>query len=165
VPDVLERSQWETPPFSPAVAPDERPARRTLLDQIEHLEGQLSALVIASWPRPEALDVSVPSRGRGPRLLDFAELEQLRDDLAYRVELARGEREAIARREEEYRGLIEDMMLAPEQYKWVRVSNENIGEPGCKHWHVRPRLGPVGLLMNWWRVKISSGCPLAMGCG
>ena len=164
MPDVLERSRTQTPPFFPAVAPDERPARRTLLDQIEHLEGELTAVVLSSWPRPQAIDVSVPSRG-GPRLLTFAELEQLRDDLAYRVELARGEREALARREEECRLLIEDMLLAPQDYKWVRVSNEDIGEPGCKHWHVRPKLGPVGLLMNWWRVKISSGCPLAGGCG
>ena len=153
----------DLPAFPPAVAPDERPARRTLLDQIERLEGQLSALVVSSWPR-KAIDVSVPARG-GPRLLTFGELEQLRDDLAHRLDLARGEHEAIARREEEYRLLIEDMLLAPEKHKWVRVSNEDIGEPGCKHWHVRPRWGPFGMLMNWWRVKISSGCPLAEGSG
>ena len=33
------------------------------------------------------------------------------------------------------------MLLAPEKHKWVRVGNEDIGEPGCKHWHVRPALG------------------------
>ena len=53
------------------------------------------------------------------------------------------------------------MLLDPEEHKWVRVSNEDIGEPGCKHWHVRPRWGFLGMLLNWWRVKISSGCPLA----
>ena len=47
------------------------------------------------------------------------------------------------------------------KYRWVRVVNEDIGEPGCKHWHVRPRWGVLGMLMNWWRVVISSGCPLA----
>jgi hypothetical protein len=26
---------------------------------------------------------------------------------------------------------------------------------------VRPRWGVLGMLMNWWRVVISSGCPLA----
>ena len=163
MPDVLERPAADPPVFAPAVAPDERPARRTLLDQIERLEGELDALVVASWPR-KAIDVSVPARG-GPRLLSFEELEQLRDDLAYRLDLARGDCEARARREEEFRLLIEDMLLAPQEYKWVRVSNEDIGEPGCKHWHVRPRWGPFGMLMNWWRVKISSGCPLARGCG
>jgi hypothetical protein len=163
VPDVLERRMGDLPASSPAVAPDERPARRDLLDQIERLEGELNALVVASWPR-KGIDVSVPARG-GPRLLTFAEVEQLRDDLAYRLDLARGERAAIARREEECRLLIEDMLLAPEKHKWVRVSNEDIGEPGCKHWHVRPRWGPFGMLMDWWRVKISSGCPLAQGSG
>ena len=49
----------------------------------------------------------------------------------------------------------------PEKHKWMRIGNEDIGEPGCKYWEVRPRLGVIGMLMNWWRVKISSGCPLA----
>jgi hypothetical protein len=26
---------------------------------------------------------------------------------------------------------------------------------------VRPRLGLIGMLMGWWQVKLSSGCPLA----
>jgi hypothetical protein len=39
------------------------------------------------------------------------------------------------------------------------VSTEDIGEPGCRHWHVRPRAGVLGMLMRWWRVVVSSGCP------
>ena len=58
-----------------------------------------------------------------------------------------------------------DVLADPPAYKWVRVANEDIGEPGCKHWHVRPRFGLLGMLMNWWRVRISSGCPLARGRG
>ena len=54
---------------------------------------------------------------------------------------------------------IEQMVAAPERFKWVRISNEDIGEPACKHWHSRPRFGLIGMLMGWWRVKISSGCP------
>ena len=53
------------------------------------------------------------------------------------------------------------MLLEPERYKWRRVSAEDIGEPGCKHWHVRPRWSFIGMLMGWWRVVVSSGCPLA----
>jgi hypothetical protein len=45
----------------------------------------------------------------------------------------------------------------------VRVSREDIGERGCGHWEVRPRLGLVGMLMGWWQVKLSSGCPLPTG--
>ena len=51
------------------------------------------------------------------------------------------------------------MIAEPERFKWVRISNEDIGEPGCKYWHSRPRLGLIGMLMGWWRVRISSGCP------
>ena len=65
--------------------------------------------------------------------------------------------------EEKHRRRIEEMLLAPEEHKWVRVGNEDIGEPGCKHWHVTPRWGILGMLLNWWRVKISTGCPLATG--
>ena len=37
----------------------------------------------------------------------------------------------------------------------------DLGEPGCGVWQVRPRLGIIGMLMGWWQVKLSSGCPLA----
>ena len=57
------------------------------------------------------------------------------------------------------RRLIEEMLLDPESHRWVHVSNEDIGEPGCTHWHVRPRYGLLGMLMRWWRVVVSSGCP------
>ena len=53
------------------------------------------------------------------------------------------------------------MLAAPADFKWVQVSRADLGEPGCGHWHSRPRLGPLGMLMGWWRVKVSSGCPLA----
>ena len=65
--------------------------------------------------------------------------------------------------EEKHRRRIEEMLLEPEKHKWVRIDNEDIGEPGCKHWHVMPRWGLLGILMNWWRVRISSGCPLPEG--
>ena len=53
------------------------------------------------------------------------------------------------------------MLAAPEKHKWLRISRADVGEPGCGHWHSRPRLGPLGMLMGWWRVKVSSGCPLS----
>jgi hypothetical protein len=55
------------------------------------------------------------------------------------------------------------MRLNPRAYKYVRVTNADLGEHGCWSWHVRPRLGLIGMLMGWWRVKLSSGCPLATG--
>jgi hypothetical protein len=53
------------------------------------------------------------------------------------------------------------MRLEPGRYRWVRVHAADLGEPGCQSWQVRPRLGLLGMLMGWWRVKHSSGCPLA----
>ena len=63
--------------------------------------------------------------------------------------------------EEQNRRLIEEMLLEPEAHHWEHVSSEDIGESGCRHWHVRPRWGILGMFLNWWRVVISSGCPLA----
>ena len=59
------------------------------------------------------------------------------------------------------RELLELMLAAPSEYKWVQISRADVGEPGCGHWHSLPRLGPLGMLMGWWRVRVSSGCPLA----
>ena len=83
----------------------------------------------------------------------------MRDDLADRLAEVREQAAAQAERQSEARLLIERMLLDPGAYRWVRVANEDIGEPGCKHWHVRPRLGLIGMLAGWWHVKISSGCP------
>ena len=148
------------PPAQPAIVEvDELAARRSLRDQIAKLEAELAAAFVAAYPRT-GIDFTVPSRG-GPRMLALGELERLRDDLAHRLHETRRTLDDRADVEARNRLLIEEMLREPARYKWVRVSNADIGEPGCRHWHVRPRLGPVGLLMGWWRVKISSGCPLA----
>ena len=140
---------------------DERAARRALRAQIGRLEQQVGATCLDACPRLEP-GSPLPSLA-GPRLLSLGELERVRDALADRLATLHGAVEAQARRQQESRALLERMFADPAAYKWVRVSNEQLGEPGCKHYHVRPRLGPVGLLMSWWRVKISSGCPLAWG--
>jgi hypothetical protein len=140
---------------------DERAARETLRRQIGHLERQLATACSNACPR---LDPGPPLPSlAGPRMLSLGELERVRDALADRLSTLHGTAEAQARRQAESRALLERMFADPAAYKWMRVSNEQLGEPGCKHFHVRPRLGPVGLLMSWWRVKISSGCPLAWG--
>ncbi|MEA2142256.1 MAG: hypothetical protein QOI64_686 [Solirubrobacteraceae bacterium] len=161
--EVIDRNDFQTFAPIPGVGIDERAARRTLRDQIAKLESELGALFCSTYPR-QGFEWGVASRG-GPRLLSLAELERLRDDLADKLQHNRrllGDRTYV---EELHRRRIEEMMLDPESYKWVRVTNADIGEPGCKNWHVRPRYGVAGMLMNWWRVKISSGCPLATGHG
>ena len=153
-------------PRAPTVAPlrvDERAARRSLLGQIAKLESELAALFCSAYPRT-GFDWEVPSRG-GPRILSLGELERIRDGLAGRLEENRRRLSDRTWVEEQNRRLIEEMLLDPASHKWVRVRNEDIGEPGCKSWHVRPRFGLLGMLMGWWRVRISSGCPLAWGRG
>jgi hypothetical protein len=152
-----------TPVFLPDTGVEESGVRRQLREQIAHLEGELAALFCTTYPR-RGFEWGVRTR-RGPRLLSITELEELRDDLADRLQQNRRRLSDRTYLEELNRRRIEEMMLAPEEHKWVRVRNEDIGERGCKQWHVLPRLGPLGMLMNWWRVKISSGCPLAGGRG
>jgi hypothetical protein len=142
---------------------DERAARRTLRGQIARLERELSDAVVAAFPHVSVAAEPVPHSG--PRLLSLGELEAVRDDLAERVRRARvvvaerGEREAAAR------ALLERMLVEPERHRWVRLPASELGERGCGAYQVRPRLGLVGMLMGWWQVKLSSGCPLAgAGC-
>ncbi len=169
MPEVLERTQATTPPppttpLVPRTTPDERPARAQLLEQIARLETELQALFCSAYPR-QGFEWKVRSRGGGARVLALAELECLRDDLAERLFDTRKTLSDRTYVEEKRRAEIEQMLLEPENHKWKLIANEDIGERGCKHWHVRPRWGLIGLLAGWWRVVISSGCPLPRGRG
>lgn len=141
---------------------DERAARRTLREQIARLERELASACLDACPR---IDPGPPPRvlAAGPRVLSLGELERVRDALAVRLARVREDIDAQLLRQAESRALLERMVADPAAYKWLRISNAQLGEPGCRHFHVRPRLGPVGLLAGWWHVKVSSGCPLAWG--
>lgn len=141
---------------------DERPARTDLRRQIASMEAELGQLFAAAFPRP-GIEFNVSAPGGGPRVLPVTELERVRDALATRVSEVKTHLDEHGRAEEASRELIERMASDPAGHKWLRVSNEHIGEPGCRHWHSRPRWGLLGMAMGWWRVKVSSGCPLAMG--
>jgi len=140
---------------------DEREARADLRRQIAAMELALARLFGSAFPR-QGIDFSVVGMG-GPRLLSVDELEKVRDGLAVRIQEVTADLHDYAVVEESNRELIEEMLADPASHKWERVYNEDIGEPGCKHWHVKPKWGVLGMLMSWWRVKISSGCPLAEG--
>lgn len=118
-------------------------------------------MFVSAYPR-QGFDFAVAGRG-GPRILSLGELEYCRDELDTRVREARTELSARAEVECENRVLIERMLIEPEKHKFVIVRNADIGERGCKQWHVRPRFGIIGMFLNWWHVKLSSGCPLARG--
>src|SRR3954468_2727104 len=156
MPALLKREEFA----GLGIGGDERQARLELRRQISRLEAELGSLFGAAFGH-----IEVPHRVEAvaatPRVLDLGQLEAVRDELADRAAEAR--RALVERKqvEDENRALVRRMMAAPEDFKWVRVSREELGLPGCGHWHSRPRLGPIGMLMGWWRVKVSSGCPLA----
>lgn len=135
----------------------ERRMRGELRRQIASLEGQLAGLLGTAFPRHRIEHAVAPAGG--PRVLGADELERVRDGLASRLRDAQKELGRRAYVEERNRETLERMIAKPDRYRWLRISNEDIGEPGCRHWHARPRWGPLGLLLNWWRVKLSSGCP------
>lgn len=140
----------------------EASARRSLRGQIARLEQELSALVAGGFP-------DIPAKGRArsathePRLLSLAELERDRDALIGSLRDAQAATAARAERHRAGRELLAAMQLEPARYKFVRLRAIDVGERGCGVWEVRPRLGVIGMLAGWWRVKLSSGCPLARG--
>jgi hypothetical protein len=156
MPDLLERDA----PYALRAGGDERLARAELRRQIGRLESELAHLMVEAFPRIE-IDAGVTAPHGEPRIADLGELERVRDALAERIAAARQALREKAELETQNRELLRRMLDAPAKHKWVRVSNADIGEPGCGHWHSLPRLGPLGMLMGWWRVKVSSGCPLS----
>jgi hypothetical protein len=138
---------------------DERLARVELRRQIGRLEGELAGLFAEAFPRIE-IDTSVPAGAAEPRIVGLGELERVRDALAARIAEARRALAGRAELETRNHEALERMLADPAAHRWERISRADLGEPGCGHWHSRPRLGPLGMLMGWWRVKVSSGCPL-----
>jgi hypothetical protein len=135
----------------------ERLARRDLRRQIGELERELGELFATAFPR-KGIEFGVAAAG-GPRVLGVEDLEAVRDALAARLQEAQHDLSGRVDVEEHNRELIEEMIREPDRHRWVRVSNDDIGEAGCRHWHSRPRWGLLGMILGWWRVKLSSGCP------
>jgi DNA-binding transcriptional regulator YhcF (GntR family) len=136
---------------------DELGARRELRRQIGRLEAQLAGYrrdleSLAEQPRP----LHQPE----PRIASAEELEGTRDLLLRRLADARNAAAARARRERRAREVRDAILAEPEAHRWEVVSAAETGEDGCATWSASPRLGPLGGLMRWWRVKVSGGCPL-----
>ncbi|HWX97569.1 MAG TPA: hypothetical protein VNZ01_12060 [Solirubrobacteraceae bacterium] len=150
----------------------ERAARRTLRAQVGRLERELSAIVaerfpyISATPGAEAAVYDVGGEGPsrlGPSLLGLDQLELVRDRLAARVQELR----RIAADRDEHERMaheqLQRMKLEPGRFKYVQLPVSDLGQGGCGVWHVRPRLGLIGMLAGWWQLKLSSGCPLPRG--
>ena len=159
--ELLE--QGITAPTPAITEVDERAARRSLRIQIERLERELSEAFVTAY-RMGGLDQPPQHRGE-PRLLGLGELERVRDELAERLRSARLTISRLADEQAANRLYLEQILLDPAKHRFARVSRRDIGEPGCGVWQVRPRLGLIGMLMGWWQVKLSSGCPLPGGRG
>jgi hypothetical protein len=142
---------------------DERAARRSLRQQIARLERELADAFLTAY---RLGGIELPSAERGqPRLLDLGELERVRDELAERLRAARVVIAGRAEAQNANRLLLERMLLEPHEHRFVRIAARDLGEPGCGVWQVRPRRGLIGMLMGWWEVRLSSGCPITRGRG
>jgi hypothetical protein len=146
-------------PVRPVTAPaeDHAAARRALRAQVTRLEQELAELQCSAWPRTD-IRAGVTGTG-GARLLSLGQLEELRDRLAAEAARVRRALDERGAEEEHNRCLLEQMLLEPERHPGARVRAADLGEPSCRQWEVSPILGPLGRLLNWWRVRISSGCP------
>jgi DNA-binding transcriptional regulator YhcF (GntR family) len=165
-PRELARALYSgSPPRDPfAEAPEEsdapdapertRSARTALRGQIARLEA-----ILAPYPEATTREEGASRFGPHPRLPDLGELEAIRDDLVARLKRARAEAERRGERVSAARQWLEDAASDPSSHRWESASSEDLGERGCGRLEVRPAWGPVGALMDWWRVKMSSGCP------
>lgn len=138
---------------------DERAARRALLDQVARLERRLGEAVVSGFPGTP-LDARVGASRFGPRVLDLGELESLRDRLADRLRDAHRQLDVAGDRQAEARLRLEALLADPRRHRRTQVSREDLGLPGCGAYQSRPRLGLIGMMMGWWHIKLSSGCPL-----
>jgi DNA-binding transcriptional regulator YhcF (GntR family) len=137
---------------TPRTPEEKRSARNALRGQIARLEAKLA-------PYPEASGSSEASPAPQPRLASIDELEATRDDLVARLKRAQAEARRVDERQGTARRWREDAIADPGAHRWEYATREDLGEPGCGRVEVKPSWGPVGALMDWWRVKMSSGCP------
>ena len=154
---VIER---EAPVTGPV---DERGARAALRAQIARLERELSATVAERFPYVAAPVAPSGGSPSAPTLLDLGALERVRDELVARTQNLRVTVQEREQRERRAREQLERMRLEPGRYKFARLPVRELGQGVCGVWEVRPRLGLIGMLAGWWQLKLSSGCPLAMG--
>ena len=145
------------------------PRGRSCARQIAGLERRLSDTLIACLPYGDAAASApaLPARrdtaarpACGPRVLDLGELER-RARRARRAPVRRAapSSTAAASARPAARVRLERMRLDPGRHRFERVARAELGEGRCGVWQVRPRLGLLGMLMGWWEVKLSSGCP------
>jgi DNA-binding transcriptional regulator YhcF (GntR family) len=140
--------------LEPRTPEEERSARAALRGQIARLEAKLAPYVEGGRSAHE-----LSPREAHPRLASIDELEAIRDDLVSKLKRAQTDAQRSEDRKSAARRWREEAIADPSAHRWEYATREDLGEPGCGRVEVRPTWGPVGALMDWWRVKMSSGCP------
>jgi hypothetical protein len=139
-------------PAGPGVA-----GRHEFYEQIARLDLELTKTIAkldpSRRPRPST------DAATRPRVLSNQELEKTRDDLVARIGVANDLVALQSTKRAEARALLKRMYEMPAQFPWAQVTTKDLGDPGCRTWASVPRLGPIGMLNNWWRIRMSSGCP------
>src|SRR5947207_3034513 len=113
----------------------------------------------ASYQRELAPESPPSGRGAHAHVAGVEELERTRDALLRHLAEARAEAVRAGERQRGARARLDAMVADPAGRKWDSVTSAELGEPGCATYSVVPAAGPLGALMRWWRVKVSSGCP------
>lgn len=131
--------------------------RHEFYAQIAELERELTNAVAKLEPsrRPR------PSKAAAtrPHLLSSEELESVRDELVARIGVAEDLIARQAARRSGARALLKRMSDVPADFRWATVTTKDLGTKECRAWQSVPVLGPIGMLGNWWRIRMSSGCP------
>lgn len=134
---------------------DDGAGRRELRRQIGRIEAELASYSREIEP-PSTPPLLNPAE---PRVAGVAELSKTRDALLTQLAEARAVARRRAQGERRAREVRDAMVADPAGHRWEVISAADTGEPGCTTWRVGPRMGPLGALMNWWRIKVSGGCP------
>jgi DNA-binding transcriptional regulator YhcF (GntR family) len=145
---------------APAVL-DEGAARRILRAQIARLERELADY---AWDDPIEAPPPGPVTARpAGAVAGSAELERTRDELLDRLSRLRSEAAARGDAEQAARLRRAEMEADPAAHAWEVVSAAEAGEAGSGEWQVVPRLGPLGAIMGWWRVRADDAAPRSRG--
>ena len=131
--------------------------RHVAYEEIARLERELTTTVAklepSRRPRPST------AAATRPHLLSDVELERTRDELVTRIGAAEELLELQSARRSGARALLKRMSEMPAEFRWATVTTKDLGTKECRAWQSVPVLGPIGMLGNWWRIRMSSGCP------
>src|SRR5437763_10291713 len=132
-------------------AAEEGAARSSLRDQIARLERRLAAVTIDLWESRhlEPLPGTGSNGQSGARLLTFGELEAVRDALVDQVRAGEQILEQVAESRARARVRLDSMLADPSAHRFEILHRAELGEPGCGAYHVRPRLGLLGMMFGW----------------